>query len=157
MFSRDEVWWRRTLSDPAEERHGASPLRCLLAEDEAGPRGYALYHGHGRWDDDTFLSDSRLDIRELAATDPAATAALWADLANRDLISELTVRLRPEDDPLLHLLADPRRARPAVTDGLWVRVVDVPGALSLRRYAAPVDMVIEVVDESAHGTRAGGG
>ncbi len=147
MFSRDDFWWRRTLSDPAEERHGASPLRCLLAEDEAGPRGYALYHGHGRWDDDTFLSDSRLDIRELAATDPAATAALWADLLNRDLISEVTARLRPEEDPLLHLLADPRRARPAVADGLWVRLVDVPGALSLRRYPAPVDVIIEVVDD----------
>ena len=40
-----------------------------------------------------------------AATDPAANAALWADLLNRDLITEVTARLRPADDPLLHLLA----------------------------------------------------
>lgn len=146
MFARNEAWWRRTISDPEEDRHGASPLRCLLAGDEAGPRGYALYAGHGRWDDDTFLADSRLDIRELAATDPAATAALWADLLSRDLITEVTARLRPDDDPLLHLLADPRRARPRIADGLWVRVVDVPGALSLRRYPCPVDVVIEVTD-----------
>jgi predicted acetyltransferase len=147
MFARDDAWWRRTLSDPEEDRHGASPLRCLLAEDDAGPRGYALYTGHGRWDDDTFLADSRLDIRELAATDPAANAALWADLLNRDLITEVTARLRPADDPLLHLLADPRRARAAISDGLWVRLVDVPGALSLRRYPCPVDVVIDVIDD----------
>ena len=47
MFSRNESWWKRVLSDPEEERHGASPLRCLLAEDDAGPRGYALYNGPG--------------------------------------------------------------------------------------------------------------
>jgi predicted acetyltransferase len=147
LFSRNEAWWRRVLADPEEDRHGASPLRCLLAEDEAGPRGYALYTATGRWDDETFLSDSRLDIRELAATDPAANAALWADLLSRDLITEVTARLRPEDDPLLHLLADPRRARPVLADGLWFRVVDVPGALSLRRYPCPVDVVIEVIDD----------
>jgi len=147
LFARNDAWWRRVLADPEDERHGASPLRCLLAEDEAGPRGYALYNGTGRWDDESFLSDSRLDIRELAATDPAANAALWADLLSRDLITEVAARLRPEDDPLLHLLADPRRARPAISDGLWFRVVDVPGALSLRRYPCPVDVVIEVIDD----------
>ena len=135
------------ISDPEEERHGASPLRCLLAEDDAGPRGYALYNGHGRWDDGDVPVRLPAGHRELAATDPAATAALWADLLSRDLISEVTARLRPEDDPLLHLLADPRRARPAIADGLWARLVDVPGALSLRRYPCPVDVVIEVIDD----------
>ena len=57
------------------------------------------------------------------------------------------MRLRPADDPLLHLLADPRRARACVSDGLWVRVIDVPGALRQRRYACPVDVVIEITDE----------
>ena len=106
-----------------------------------------MYTGRARWDEDTFLPDSSLDIRELIATDPAATAALWSDLLSRDLVSEVTARLRPADDPLLHLLADPRRARPQISDGLWVRIIDVPGALTARRYAAPVDLVIEVADE----------
>ena len=59
----------------------------------------------------------------------------------------MTARLRPADDPLLHLLADPRRARPQVSDGLWVRIIDVPAAMAARRYAAPLDVVIEVTDE----------
>ena len=123
---------------PGRGRPGSAPLRCVLAEDDTGPRGYALYSGRGRWDEDTFLPDAALDIRELAATDPAATAALWSDLLSRDLVSEVTARLRPVDDPLLHLLADARRARPQVSDGLWVRIIDVPGALTARRYAAPL-------------------
>ena len=147
FFVRSESWWNHIVEDPDEGRPGSAPVRCVLAEDDTGPRGYALYSGRGRWDEDTFLPDSVLDIRELVATDPAATASLWSDLLSRDLVSEVTARLRPADDPLLHLMADPRRARPRVSDGLWVRIIDVPAALTARRYAAPVNMVIEVTDE----------
>jgi predicted acetyltransferase len=147
FFGRDADWWDRVLDDPEEERHGASPLRCLLAEDGNGVRAYALYLSTPRWEEGTFLADSALSLWELVAADPAGGAALWRDLLSRDLITEVTARLRPEDDPLLHLLADPRRARPAIADGLWFRVVDVPGALSLRRYPCPVDVVIEVIDD----------
>ena len=43
MFGRNDAWWRSAIYDPAEQRQGTSPLRCLLAEDTSGPRGYALY------------------------------------------------------------------------------------------------------------------
>ena len=49
MFGRNDAWWRNAIFDPAEDRHGASPLRCLLAEDASGPRGYALYAGVDTW------------------------------------------------------------------------------------------------------------
>ena len=145
LFARNEAWWRRAIYDPAEERHGASPLRCLLAEDDSGPRGYALYSGVDHWTD--FLPENVLTVRELMAVDPAASAALWADLLSRDLTSEFRAPRRPVDDPLLYQLADPRRARPQLTDALWVRIVDVPAALTGRRYSGPVDVVIEVRDE----------
>jgi predicted acetyltransferase len=54
--------------------------------------------------------------------------------------------MRPIDDPLLAMLADPRRARPAPADGLWVRLVDLPAALTRRSYAAAADVVLEVID-----------
>ena len=34
-----------------------------------------------------------------------------------------------------------------LSDGLWIRLVDVGKALAQRRYACPVDVVIEVTDE----------
>ncbi|MBV9857722.1 MAG: GNAT family N-acetyltransferase [Streptosporangiaceae bacterium] len=147
FFMRNDAWWDRTLSDPAGDRHGFGPLRCVLAEDDGGPRGYALYAGHGRWEEGTFLPDSLLAVRELIAADPAAGAALWADLLSRDLVTELTARLRPADDPLLFQLADPRRARPRVADGVWVRIIDLPAALTRRAYSCPVDAVIDVTDD----------
>jgi predicted acetyltransferase len=145
LFGRNDAWWRRTVYDPAEERQGASPLHCLLAEDASGPRGYALYSGVDTWTG--FLPETVLTVRELMAVDPAASATLWADLLTRDLTSEFRVPRRPVDDPLLYQLADPRRARPQLNDALWVRIVDVPRALAGRKYSSPVDLVIEVRDE----------
>jgi predicted acetyltransferase len=147
LFARDESWWERTIRDPAAERNGASPLRCLLAEDASGPRGYALYSALGQGDSETFLPTGVLTVRELLSADPAASAALWADLLSRDLIAEFRARLRPVDDPLLAQLADPRRARPQLTDGLWIRIIDIAGALAGRRYSCPVDVVLEVRDD----------
>jgi predicted acetyltransferase len=145
FFGRNDAWWRRAIYDPVEGREGAGPLRCLLAEDGGGPRGYALYAGVDRWTD--FLPENVLTVRELVAVDPAASAALWDDLLSRDLTSEFRVQRRPVDDPLLYQLADPRRARPQLNDALWVRIVDLPRALAGRGYSCPVDVTIEVRDE----------
>jgi len=145
MFGRNDAWWRSAIYDPAEQRHGASPLRCLLAEDASGPRGYALYAGVDTWTD--FLPENVLTVRELMAADPAASAALCTDLLSRDLTTEFRLPHRPVDDPLLYQLADPRRVRPQLNDNLWVRIVDLPRALAGRRYACPVDLVLEVRDE----------
>jgi predicted acetyltransferase len=144
VYARNDTWWDNVLTD-ADAGPGATPLRCLLAEDGGGPRGYALFTGVSRWDGPTFLADSSINIREVMVTDPAATAAIWGDLLSRDLTTEFTAAMRPVDDPLLHLLADPRRARAMVSDGLWVRLVDVGKALAQRTYSAGADAVIEVL------------
>jgi predicted acetyltransferase len=146
MMARDERWWQSILADPESGRRGMSPLKCLLASDDSGPRGYALYRTKPDWAEDG-LPFGSLSVRELIAADAAATAALWTDLLTRDLIGEVVARQRPVDDPLLDMLADRRRARAHLTDGLWIRLTDVPAALRQRRYSCATDVVIEVADE----------
>jgi predicted acetyltransferase len=144
MLARSDAWWDLLLSDGPTRRDGMSPLHCLLAEDAAGARGYALYRTKSSWTDG--LPDGAIRVRELTTVDPAATAALWTDLFSRDLVGEVIALHRPVDDPLLAMLADPRRALPLVSDALWVRLIDVPAALVQRRYASAVDVVIDVQD-----------
>lgn len=163
FFARSsDEWWERVLTDEPEERHGFSPLRCLLAEDGAGVRGYALYTNAQRWHEPTGLPDSPLVVREVIAADPASGAALWHSLLTRDLVTSVTAELRSAEDPLLYQLLDQRRARQQVADGLWVRIIDLPGALTRRGYACPVEVVLEVTDELLPGNagrwrlRAGG-
>lgn len=146
FFARTEEWWGRRLHDEPDERNGASPLRCLLAEDASGVRGYALYAPSQRWDDPTGLPDNSLVVRELIAADPAAGAALWHNVLTRDLVTTATADLRIAEDPVLYQLLDPRRARVRVADGLWVRIIDLPTALAGRAYCGPVDVVLEVTD-----------
>jgi predicted acetyltransferase len=146
MMARDERWWQSMLADPEFSRNGMTSLKCLLAEDDSGPRGYALYRTKSDWAEDGLPAGS-LSVRELIAADTPATAALWTDLLTRDLIDEVVARQRPVDDPLLGMLTDRRRARAHVTDGLWIRLTDVPAALRQRRYSCAADVVIEVTDE----------
>lgn len=145
-FARTEAAWSAIVADPESRRQGFGPLRCVLAGDSAGPRGYALFSTRDA-DDEDDLPDGRLIVRQLFATDPAAYAALWAHVLDRDLVRTVTAPMRPADDPLLRLLADPRRARTRVADGLWARLVDVDRALTARRYAAQADATIEVRDD----------
>jgi predicted acetyltransferase len=150
-IARDDRWWTYRLTwVPSMFAPGASAPRCLLAEDDDGPRGYALYSTKGGWDDHHLAAGS-LYLRELYATDPAATAALWDSLLSRDLVAEFHAPMRPIDDPLLAMLADSRRARPSPSDGLWVRLLDVPEALTRRSYAAPANVVLDVIDPVIEG------
>jgi predicted acetyltransferase len=146
FFSRDQDWWERVLDDPAEDRAGSSPLRCVLAAGDDGVRGYALYRTTARWEEGTVLPDGAISVWELMAADPAAGAALWQDLLSRDLVTSITADLRSADDPLLYQLHDSRRARVRLVDNLWVRIIDLPAALTRRAYSAPADVVLEVTD-----------
>ena len=145
MWARDGGWWDGRLV--VDSGGGGGPLRCLVAESGGEPRGYALFQVTSAWSD-FGIPDGQLRVREIIATDPAAYAALWRYLLDRDLVATVTSSNRPPDDPLLYLLSDPRRARVQVGDGLWVRLVDVGAALAQRAYARPVDLVIGVDDET---------
>jgi predicted acetyltransferase len=146
MVARDDRWWQVRIDDPEWARDGSTATRWLVAEDDSGMRGYACYSVRPDWGPDGNPA-SRMRVSELMAVDPAATAALWTDLLTRDLIGEVRAVLRPVDDELFPMLAGRRRARANLTDGLWVRLIDLPAALSQRQYARDVDVVIEVTDE----------
>ena len=146
MLTRHDGFWEVSVDDPEFMREGSGPMRCLIAEDRSGPRGYALYSAKPDWGSDGMPAGS-LAVRDLFWTDEAACAALWTDLLSRDLVTEVRARRRPVDDPIRHLLVDSRRTRTTVMDGLWVRIVDLPTALRRREYSSGVDLVLEVADK----------
>ncbi|HEX3491239.1 MAG TPA: GNAT family N-acetyltransferase [Streptosporangiaceae bacterium] len=146
LMARDDRWWQSRMADPQWARDGSTPVRWVVAEDDSGMRGYASYSVRPQWSPDG-IPASQLRVGELMAVDPEATAALWTDLLTRDLVGEVRAPQRPVDDELLVMLAGRRRARASLVDGLWVRLIDVPAALSQRQYAREVDVVIEVTDD----------
>ncbi|MER6177212.1 GNAT family N-acetyltransferase [Streptosporangium sp. NPDC001681] len=146
LYARTPGRWDSVLSDHEADQGGAGPLRAVVVEDDHGARGYALFRIRPSWtEDDVF--DGELRLKELFGLDPAAYALLWRHLLDRDLVSHVTAQNRPSDDPLIHLLAEPRMLHARWLDELWIRVVDVERALPARRYSAPVDVVIDVEDD----------
>lgn len=143
--SRNEVWWNYVLADPAARREGATERRALLHEGPDGVNGYALFRTRNAWDAVGPKAVTMVD--EVVSSDPAANLAMWHLLLALDLTRRLTLRGVPLDDPLLRLVNEPRRLEARLTDALWLRVVDLPAALSARRYATPIDVVLEVTDE----------
>jgi predicted acetyltransferase len=145
-FDRDERWWDRILRDPAAQRHGASARRFLLHTEAGGEvTGYASFRVRSRWTGDG-EPDGTVLVDEVRARSTPAYAALWRYLLDIDLVRSVEYGYAPADDPLRHLLADPRALQARPLDGLWLRLVDVDRALSARRYPAPIDLVVEVRD-----------
>jgi predicted acetyltransferase len=88
-----------------------------------------------------------LSANALVAADGRAEAEMLRFLASIDWVTELTIHLRPVDDPAPLALVDGRTAQLRHrSDHLWVRIVDVPAALGARRYAGPGSLVVEVID-----------
>ncbi|MBO0871099.1 MAG: GNAT family N-acetyltransferase [Micromonosporaceae bacterium] len=157
--SRDARWWGYVLSDPKSERDGATPLRVLVHEGQSEVDGYALWRVKRNWDGTG--PKGQVKVREVVAVTPEAYRSLWRFLLSVDLTRSTEYWCAAVDEPLLHLVDEPRQLAGRLGDALWLRVVDVPAALAGRRYAAPVDVVIEVTDalvpENAGRWRLAGG
>ncbi|MFK0243920.1 GNAT family N-acetyltransferase [Amycolatopsis azurea] len=130
--------WEFNLDDREVRHKGATAMKFAVL-----PDGYAIYRVKSDWDEEG--PRGTLTLQELVATTPRAYATLYRFLLDYDLTTtiELNAAL---DEPLIHLLDDPRKMSRSAGDSLWVRLVDVDRALVTRRYNAPLDLVFGVRD-----------
>lgn len=141
---RDGRWWSYVTSDPASSRHGATALRAAVHDGPSGVDGYILWRVKPEWNDAGPCGTAI--VRELVALTPQAYRSLYRFAFSVDLTRSVRVSFAAVDEPLQYLVNEPRRLDMRLFDSLWVRVLDVPRALAARRYAAPVDVVIEIED-----------
>ena len=142
-LERDDAWWQIRLHDPEVWRRGASAYRFVLHFAQDGqPDGYAQF----RVKEEGPNGYAEVVVHSVDAATGPAYAGLWRFLLNLDLVGNFSRRDAPVDEPLRLLVTDPRAIRTELTDGTYARLVDVPAALMARRYAAEIDVVIEVAD-----------
>jgi predicted acetyltransferase len=143
--SRPPRWWPKVVYDPEMWRDGATPWFFTVYEKDTGIEGYVMYRvKQGPWSDGA--SDNTLHVGELVATTTEAYRAMWHHVFSVDLIRSFEAPLRPWPEPLLHMLADPRRLRTQVLDSLFLRILDVPAALTARCYPVADRLVLDVTD-----------
>lgn len=138
-------WWWEELFAPAFPADG--PPRFYAAYEEHGSiDGYAVYEVQS-------MPGPRREVvlEECCATTDGAYTALFSYLLGIDLTDGLRTGPRPLDEPLRHLLADPRALRTReVRDGAWLRLVDLRRALEQRGYAREGRVVLEFSDDLCH-------
>lgn len=134
-------WFR----DHPSARQDKEPLQVMFAQRGGELTGYAVFRRTAKWENNQ--PEGEVSVRELGASDPASLLALTRRLVDLDLTSTVKLWSRSTDDPILWWAGGPRTARLKAADALWIRLVDVEAALTARGYGAPVDVVLEVVDE----------
>ena len=141
-------WNAETLDEPESASEG--PVRVLLYEEAGKTLGYMVYTA---CEDRTLNAhtsgqrDHRMQVREYAWLTPAAFTAMWQFAASQDLTYRIYVPDVASDDPLPHLARDPRTLRVREMDGILVRIVDLPRALMIRKYAVESELTFRVTDE----------
>ncbi len=146
MLGRSDAWWEsRHLFDPPQWRHGASASRYVVASAGEVARGYASFRQKLEWGGGHSVGEVR--VIELIAVDGVAERVLWRYLSRIDLFPRVSWNNAPTDTSLAWIATDNRRVERRIGDGLWLRLLDVPAALTGRRYLVDGTLVLRVVDE----------
>ncbi len=146
FFSRSSTWWDvDILNDFKWARRGFDRKFFALHEHDGKPDAYAIYRARQDWAN--HVPGSELMVLEIMAVDGAALREMWRYILGVDLIKRITTRSGAPDEPLMLLVAEPRRVNLQVRDGLWLRILDVPAALQRRGYSADDSIVLDIQDD----------
>ena len=135
------MWQAGTLAPPS----GDDTLTVLVYEESGQPLGYLAYTS-GTGERRGRGPAQQLRIRDLCWLTPAAYRACWDHLARFDLVGEIGWPVVADDDPLPHLLLEPRMLNDESRDGILARIIDVDRAFAGRGYAREGRVTFAVVD-----------
>ncbi|WP_436735865.1 GNAT family N-acetyltransferase [Streptomyces sp. BBFR102] len=134
-LSRPHRWWELRAGQPPVS---PAPRYIAVHRDADGtPDGYASYA----------VEAGTLTVDETIATDDTVFTALARFALGHDLVSKVVFRHVPAGHPLRWQFADFRAGEVSGdTDWLWVRLLDVPGALTARGWSLDGELVLDVDD-----------
>jgi predicted acetyltransferase len=134
-LSRPHRWWASGAGHPPIS---PAPRYVALHRDADGiADGYASYS----------VSDTTLTVDETITTDDAVFTALARFVLGHDLVTQVVFKQVPPGHPLRWQLADFRAGEVSDdTDWLWVRLLDVPRALTARGWFTDGELVLDVDD-----------
>ncbi|WBO68773.1 GNAT family N-acetyltransferase [Streptomyces camelliae] len=135
-LSRPHRWWALGAGQPPISR---APRYVAVHRDTDGvPDGYASY---------ALGESDTLTVDEIIAADDAVFTALARFVLGHDLVSQVVFKHFPPEHPLRWQFADFRAGEVSGhTDWLWVRLLDVPRALTARGWFTDGELVLDVDD-----------
>ncbi|MDH6219690.1 GNAT family N-acetyltransferase [Streptomyces pseudovenezuelae] len=135
-LSRPHRWWALRAGQPPIS---PAPRYIAVHRDADGvPDGYASY---------SIGEAATLTVDETITTDDAVFTALARFVLEHDLVSKVVFKHVPPRHPLRWQLADFRAGEVSGDmDWLWVRLLDVPRALTARGWFTDGELVLDVED-----------
>ncbi|MEU3778856.1 GNAT family N-acetyltransferase [Streptomyces sp. NPDC032472] len=135
-LSRPHRWWSLGAGQPPISR---APRYIAVHRDADGvPDGYASY---------SIGESETLTVDETIATGDAVYTALARFLLAHDLVTRIVFKHVPTGHPLRWQFEDFRAGEvTGDTDWLWVRLLDVPRALTSRGWFTDGELVLDVAD-----------
>ncbi|WP_448320591.1 GNAT family N-acetyltransferase [Streptomyces sp. CO7] len=135
-LSRPHRWWSLGAGQPPVAR---TPRYIAVHRDADGVAdGYASY---------SVDKDRTLTVDETITVDNAAFTALAGFVLGHDLVRKVVFNHLPPGHPLRWQLTDYRAGELGdSTDWLWVRLLDIPRALTARGWTGEGELVLEVDD-----------
>ncbi|MFJ3622098.1 GNAT family N-acetyltransferase [Streptomyces iakyrus] len=134
-LSRPHRWWTLRAGQPP-----ISPAQRYIAVHRGTdgiPNGYASYS----------IDSGTLTVDETIAAEDAVFTALARFVLEHDLVSHVVFKHVPSGHPLRWQLADFRAGEVSGDmDWLWVRLLDVPRALTARGWFTDGELVLDVDD-----------
>jgi predicted acetyltransferase len=134
-LSRPHRWWALRAGQPPIS---PAPRYVAVHRDADGvPDGYASYS----------IESGTLTVDETITADDAVFTALARFVLGHDLVSQVVFQHVPPDHPLRRQFADFRAGEVSGDmDWLWVRLLDVPRALTARGWFTDGELVLDVED-----------
>ncbi|NQW16328.1 MAG: GNAT family N-acetyltransferase [Chloroflexi bacterium] len=145
MLARSEPFWVSRLR--GNESPPGAPLKTLQVGCyfDGQCEGFASYRNDEQWEDGN--PSGTVYIRDLVSSTPRASARLWRYFLEIDLMRTVEIA-RPPDEPIHWWLKDRRVVTRTISDGLYIRLVNVQEALAAAAYGADDSIAIEVIDDS---------
>ncbi|MEV0221009.1 GNAT family N-acetyltransferase [Streptomyces sp. NPDC050704] len=134
-LSRPHRWWALRAGQPPIS---PAPRYVAVHRDADGvPDGYASYS----------VESGTLTVDETIATDDAVFTPLARFVLGHDLVSQVVFKHVPPGHPLRWQFADFRAGEVSGDmDWLWVRLLDVPRALTARGWFTDGELVLDIDD-----------
>lgn len=147
VITRPEHLWKRYVED-ALKLGGDAHYVAVHSDPSGADDGFVRYHV--KWSETGFEdAEGKGEFWDLVGATPGVELALWAFLADIDLVRTWTSEERPVDD-VIRLAIPNQRAfsiRNGGWDEQWLRLLDVDAALRARTYGDVTDAVTIAVDD----------
>jgi len=140
---RGRIMWHATL---LHEPPSGTILSKIIYEEEGRPMGYVIYTVEPQnvpfgqpW--------QRVFIKELVWLTPSAYHRMLNYFTSMALVTQIVWERVPLDDPLPHVMLEPRMLHMDTRDGLLARIVDVQSVMTRRLYTQSGELTLDVIDE----------